>query len=259
MRKLFVILLMVPLILGCEPEEITFKGPFHVRFSESELTEKESFAQLIQIQIHNAGPQLNEDLSITYSISGDARENVDFEIMGTRGLVIIPENESFGFIDLQLINNANNVLESQQITFNITGVSSPNIEIGRSKDGIIGKSLTFTIIDDCILGGNFFGTSDPSDPVVEDITITSLDCIEYVLSNWDVNVFNFPSIRNLTFIDNFDNTITIPEQEESTLNDEQATISGNGSVDPITRVVTLNIELVDFEGSPIVTLTFTPY
>ena len=61
---------------------------------------------------------------------------------------------------------------------------------------------------------------------------------------------------DLRFIDNGDNTLTIPEQEEENLDQELATIKGNGVVDPVTGSIIMNITLVDFENQPIITINY---
>ncbi len=63
---------------------------------------------------------------------------------------------------------------------------------------------------------------------------------------------------NLNFIDNGDNTLTIPRQEEEEIDDELATIEGTGVVDPVTREIIMNVTLVDFEDQPQVTFTLKP-
>ena len=257
MRKWFYILTLL-MFAACEEQEIIFTGPYHVRFTEAEETKKESYSKEIEISVHLVGPQRDEDLIINYSVGGSALEDVDYKILGTRGEVTIRRDRSFGMIRLQLINNSNNILESHNIEFVIESVSASDLEIGFGSGVKAGESFTFTILDDCILGGSYMGQNQEGGAPFEDITISSTDCISYILSNWDLEVFNFSDTRNLTFNDNGDNTLTIPEQEEATLITEQATIRGNGVVDPITGEIVLNIELVDFEGSPIVTLIYIP-
>jgi hypothetical protein len=63
---------------------------------------------------------------------------------------------------------------------------------------------------------------------------------------------------DLKFIDNGDNTLTIPQQEEENLSDDLATIHGTGVVDPTTRNIIMTIILVDFDGSPEISFTLTP-
>lgn len=259
MKRVYYILIAGILFLGaCRENETIFTGPYNVRFTEVEMTELESHSPVIPVSVHLVGPQLNEDIEMTYSISGDAREGKDYKIVSERGIVIIPRNSSFGFIDLKLINNSNNILESQDVIFTLESVSSSKLEIGFG-DGIkVGKQLIFTILDDCILGGSYTGYYRVNTVPVDDVKIGSSDCITYVLENWDINVFGFPQKRDLVFTDNGDNTINIPEQEETTFDPEYATIKGNGIVNPVTREITFNIELVDFEDSPVITLKFKP-
>ena len=78
---------------GCETERITFNGPYHVRFTNSTQTEKESNSQIIKIEVHNAGPELTEDLIVNYTISGNARPDIDYSIVGTKGRTTIKKGE----------------------------------------------------------------------------------------------------------------------------------------------------------------------
>ena len=63
---------------------------------------------------------------------------------------------------------------------------------------------------------------------------------------------------DLKFVDNGDNTLTIPEQVEENLAPDQATIRGTGVVDPITRNIIMKITLVDFTDQPEINFTLTP-
>ena len=63
---------------------------------------------------------------------------------------------------------------------------------------------------------------------------------------------------DLKFIDNGDNTLTIPEQEEEQIDEELATIRGTGVVDPVTREIILTIMLVDFDDQPEVSIIYKP-
>ncbi|WP_416865871.1 MAG: hypothetical protein ACMVP2_26670 [Imperialibacter sp.] len=244
-------------LAGCEPERLIFKGPYHVRFTEETASELESYSEEIALSVHLVGPQRSEKIQMSYSIAGDAREGIDYEVLSEKGIVEIPANESFGYITIRLINNANNILESQDIIFTLEGVSPVDLAIGQG-DSEIGRTLTFTIFDDCILGGYYTGYGPSNTVPIEDIRITSADCNEYFLSNWDINlpIFNSSTERDLIFNDNFDNTLTIPEQEEQTLVEDQATIRGSGIVNPLTGEITLTIEFVDVEDIEPQTVTF---
>lgn len=263
--QILFVLSIAALILACEDEKIIFNGPYHVRFTDTAQSFKESFNETIEISVHNAGPQLEEDLLITYVVGGTAREGRDYFFETEKGIVTIPEDESFGYIRIGLINNSNNIIDAQDITLTLISVNNSERTVGL---GDLGRRYTLTIVDDCLLGGTYTGTFSDV-PGVEGIAITSNDCIEYTVSNWDINLyfgffdpqvfeFSLPRERSLTFIDNFDNTITIPEQEEPTLEDSIATIRGNGSVDPVTKRITLNVELSDFPGQPVLQLTYLP-
>ena len=244
-------------LVGCETDLKVFEGPYFVRFSETILATKESFSKPIEIEVHHAGPAPKGDVTITYAISGSAREGIDYVINGTKGKVEIESGEYFGTINVQLINNSNNILRSQDIIFTLLTIDTQDLQIGQGTSGI-GNKFTLTIQDDCILGGNYYGIRSASDVPITDITVTSTNCEEYVLSNWDIYVFDFTDVRDLVFIDNGDNTLTIPPQEESTLGTEQATIDGTGIVDPATRVLTFSIRLVDFEDQPTVIIKLIP-
>ncbi len=252
MQKGTICLLMILALAGCETTPILFTGPYFVRFSELEMSRKESVSQPIEVIIHNAGPALNEDVLVTYTVSGDARDGVDYVINGTPGQVIIPAGEYFGAIEIQLINNANNILRTQDLVITLQGAGA-GLAVGQGASAV-GKSFTMTIVDDCILGGSYIGEQGPFE---DDVTVTSPDCETYALSNWNIGVFNTTLEMDLVFIDNGDNTITIPQQEEEVLDPSQSTILGSGVVDPVTRKIILSITLVDFSNE-VVTLTLNP-
>jgi hypothetical protein len=242
-------------LMNCETDRIIFKGPYFVRFTESSRTEKESFSKIIEIEVHQSQPVLTEDIEITYSIGGDAREGVDYIILGERGKVSIAQGDFFGTIQIQLINNANNIIRSQDLLLTLSSVNTSELQIGQDESGM-GKTFTLTIVDDCILGGTYIGKRGSSNQ--SNITITSADCENYTLSNWNINVFSSSTEMDLKFIDNGDNTLTIPQQEEENISTELATIRGIGVVDPITREISMTITLVDFDGQPEVSLTLIP-
>lgn len=252
MRGIVFTILMTLILSGCEYEGVTFEGPYHVRFTEESSTELESYTDPISIQVHLAGPQRKEPIIIRYGVSGDAIEGKDYEILGNRGELRIPPNESFANINLQLINNSNNILSSQDIVFTLESVEPNDLHVGFGDISPIGKEYVFTIYDDCILGGTYTGQETGNSEFYQGIRITSSDCITYRLSNWDLglDIFQFSSERDLTFRDNGDNTLTIPEQEEETIVPEQATIRGSGYVSPINGEITLQVEFVDVEGNP---------
>jgi hypothetical protein len=242
------------ILLGCETERIIFRGPYHVRFTESSGFAKESTTEVIEIEVHNVGPALDEDITLGYSIGGDARQNVDYEILDEPKKVRIPAGEYVGYIRLRMINNANNILRSQNIVFTIQTTNRNGLEVGQGSSAI-GKSYTFTIFDDCILGGTYTGSRTANSTQYPDLSITSQDCENYVLSNWNIDVFSSSQEMDLQFVDNGDNTLTVPDQEEEFLSNDQATIRGTGVVDPVTREIFMTIVLVDFEDSPEVSFT----
>jgi hypothetical protein len=253
MKRLAAIFLFsLPILFGCETEPRIFTGPYHIRFTESGLTTKESNTQIISIEVHLVSPALEEDLTVFYNIDGSARENIDYTILETRGSLTIKKGEYFGVVQVKLINNSNNIIRSQELRLTLLSTTNNDVQVGQNEGGI-GKAYSLTIVDDCILGGNYLGKrGNVSAPV----TITSQDCEKYVLSNWNINLFSTTTPMDLTFIDNGDNTLTIPEQEEENIDEEFATIKGSGVVDPVTGTIILNITLVDFEDQPIITLTY---
>ncbi len=242
-------------IAGCETERIIFNGPYFVRFSESAKSVKESFSKEIAIELQRASPKAEEDVVIAYKISGTARAGIDYTIVGESGRVTIKKGDYFGSIKVKLINNSNNIIRSQDVVFTLESVSGSDLQIGQGESAI-GKVYTLTIIDDCILGGTYIGQRGSVQ--VPAISITSTDCENYILSNWNINVFSSTTEMDLKFIDNGDNTLTIPEQEEENLDDTLATIRGTGVVDPLTRRIILTITLVDFNNQPQVTFTYLP-
>ena len=250
-------LVLLILITSCETEPIIFRGPYHVRFTEPSAYDKESFSQPIDIQVHLAGPALDEELTIGYLIGGTAREGVDYVVLDERKKVKIPAGEYFGNIRIQLINNANNILRSQDIVLTLISANQNNLEIGQGASAI-GKVFTFTIFDDCILGGTYTAERIDGSNTYSDISITSQDCETYLLSNWNIDVFSTDQEMDLIFIDNGDNTLTIPEQEEEFISDELATIRGSGVVDPVTRELLMKITLVDFDDQPEVSIVYQP-
>jgi hypothetical protein len=257
MRKVNYIAIILFMLLGsgCETEPIIFSGPYFVRFTETSLSTKESNSKPILIEVHQAGNALDEDLNITYKISGNARAGIDYTIAGEAGRVTIKKGEYTGTISVSLINNANNIIRSQDLILTIESSSAGERKIGQGESNI-GSMFTLTIIDDCILGGTYIGQRNSVNQA--GITITSSDCETYLLSNWNVNLFDSDAPMDLIFIDNGDNTLTIPEQEEENIVEEFATIEGTGVVDPLTRVIIMTITLVDFEGQPQVTITYLP-
>ena len=258
-KNILQLLLASVLFIGwsCETEKVVFKGPYYVRFTEPSSFARESFSKPITIQVHYAGPALAEDLTVSYSVGGSARAGVDYIIPGEDGKVVIPEGKFFGNIELQLINNSNNILRSQDIIFTLNGINNSGVKIGQGNSDI-GKTFTFTIFDDCILGGNYVGLRSAFSIPVDDISITSEDCERYILSNWNIDIFNTPFDMDLVFIDKGDNTLTIPVQEEDNLPEDLATIAGTGIVDPVTREINMTIQLLDFEGQPEVSFTLIP-
>jgi hypothetical protein len=241
----FVSLLGVAALVGCEEQRITLQEPYFVRFSDTTLSFKESYSKIIKVKVHNAGPQLDESIIVNYTVGGTAREGRDYRILGTKGAVAIPAKQSFGEIQVQLINNANNILGSSTIDFSIASVTPANkLQVGLGK---LGKTFSLTIQDACLLDGSYSGNRQVAAnrfEVVNDIDISSIDCRTYTLANWNVGLFSFTAIKpTLQFVDNGNNTLTIPKQINSELTAPRDTLSGTGLWNPQTRRITLNLRL----------------
>lgn len=254
--KKILFLILVLLTFSCETERIIFKGPYHVRFTDIALIEKESYSKPLKIEVHNVGPALDQNIIISYSIQGSAREGVDFVIVSESRSVTIEAGEYFGYIEMQLINNANNILRSQDVIFTLNTVNTSSLRVGQSEGGI-GKAFKLTINDDCILGGFYRGTRDNLSTPLTGINLTSSDCEDYLVSDWNIqkpfgldHLFGF----SLTFKDNGDNTLTIPNQKPPEFFDDEKNIEGSGTVNPVTREIRLTIKYKGQES----TITLIP-
>ena len=233
---------------SCQEQRITFEGPHHVRFTDTVASYRESYPRVVSLRVHNVGPQLAQPVTINYLVSGTAREGIDYNIVGTRGTVTIPANQSFGEIQLRLRNNANDRLESQEVVLTMVGATPGDLRVGFGRNNNIGRRLTLTILDDCILGGYYIGTrrAGTSTVTVPDVEVNSTDCNEFTVSNWNIgltNLFDFQAERpTIRFIDKKDNTIEIPEQNNSMFN-SSIVFSGNGAWNPQNGHLSLNIRL----------------
>ncbi len=237
-------------LAACEEERIVFEGPDFVRFTDTTLVVKESIGQLVPVRVHVVGKPLNQAVTVNYTVGGDAREGRDFSIEGTKGTVTIPAGQSFGTINVRLINNANNILGSQDIVFTLSGISANNEVLLGQNGGKLGKTLRLTIEDDCLLSGFYTGTRRGSNETVSDIEISSIDCRTYTVSNWNIGLTGISTFFGLTavkpkvqFIDKGDNTLTIPKQVTGERAARFDTISGTGIFNPQTKAITLNINL----------------
>lgn len=232
-------------LASCEEQKIVFEGPYFVRFSDTTLSFKESYSKIIKVKVHNVGPQLDQSVIVNYTVGGTARENRDYRILGTKGAVSIPAKQSFGEIQVQLINNANNILGSSTIDFTMTSVNpADKLQVGLGK---LGKTFSLTVQKACLLDGSYSGNRQVAAnrvATVNDIDISSTDCRTYTLANWNVGLFSFDAIQpTLQFVDNGNNTLTIPRQINSELAAPRDTISGTGLWNPQTRRITLNLRL----------------
>jgi hypothetical protein len=259
-------LTLLLLALACEKKETIFEGPYHVRFTDPDTIVRESYTRPLRLSVHYAGPQLATPIRVGYLVGGSAREGIDYRFVSEKGTVVIPANESFGYIQLQLINNANNILETQDIRFTLVEADPANVRIGFGS-GEIGKTMRFTIVDECFLSGTYSGINTLVDTPREytGISITSTDCKEYTLTNWNLGLFGLNAVRpDLTFIDNGDNSLTIPKQVESQLATPRDTISGSGFYNPSDQSLTFNVQLTvltedeERDSSIVLNLRYTP-
>jgi len=267
-------------LASCEEERILYDGLAFVRFKDSTLSQKESDSRVIKIKIHNGGKVLEESINVSYTIGGTAREGRDYRIEGIKGTVIIPARQSFGEITLYLINNANNIIESSTIELNLTAAKpADKVQVGFGKSGL-GNKMTFTIKDACIMDGIYTGQLPVNKTQafqLADIEIYSADCKRYTVSNINVGLVGFPQFFNwdspvgfeaerptIDFIDNGNNTLTIPQQLVSQFGTGYDTVSGTGSINPVNKRITLNIKMKIYklsnrkDSTVIVPLTYIP-
>jgi hypothetical protein len=244
--KVLIWILLLGAFLGvtaCDEQEIRYTGSDYVRFTDTSLVYKESIGKVIPIRVHLVGKASDLPITVTYAVSGTAVEGRDYTIEGTKGTVTIPAGGYFGEINLRLINNSNNLLRSSEILFTLNGAAQgeKQVQIGSGKNFTLGNSIRVVIDDDCLFGGFYDASRAGVSRVVKDVAITSTNCTEYLLANWNVGVLNFNADKlTLRFTDNGDNSLTIPSQYNGFLGD---TLTGNGAWDPRSRQIVLNITI----------------
>lgn len=267
-------------LVGCEEERIVYQGSSFVRFSDTTLSFKESYSKAIKVRVHNGGPVLNESINVSYTVGGTAREGKDYRIEGTKGTVIIPVGQSFGEITVYLLNNANNILESSTIEFTLTAAKpADKVQVGFGKSGM-GNKMIFTIKDACLMDGIYTGllpVNATQAYQLADIEIYSTDCKKYTVSNINVGMLGFAQFFNwenpvsfeaehptLDFIDNGNNTLTIPQQVIPQFASGYDTLSGTGVWNPVNKRITLNIKMKVYsyktkkDTNVVVPLTYVP-
>lgn len=228
---------------SCDEQQIVYSGPDYVRFTDTALVVKESIGKIIPVKVHLVGKVSDSPITVNYFVSGTAVEGRDYSIEGQRGVVTIPAGSHFGEISLTIINNANNLLRSSELLFTLSSASKGEVglQTGAGRNLTLGNSLRLTIEDDCLFGGFYNATRAGYDREVKDIAITSTNCSEYQLANWNIGVLSFNADKlTLRFNDNGDNSITIPSQFNGFLGD---TLVGNGAWDPRTRNIVLNVSV----------------
>jgi hypothetical protein len=250
---------------SCKEETILFQQNF-VRFTDTTLVYKESYTPSIKVKVHNAGPVLTESIIVNYTIGGTAKEGRDYRIEGTRGAVSIPAGQNFAEISLKLINNANNIIDASTIEFTLT-TATPNdkVQVGLN-GGKLGKTMVLTISDVCIFDGIYTGLLPVKTQFygVPNIPITSNDCKRYTIDNFNIGFTAFSQFfgyadmlsfeaehPKLDFIDNGNNTLTIPKQVIGELPVGFDTLSGTGVWNPQNKRITLSIKMKVRKISPV--------
>ena len=259
----FMAIVAVVMMTSCEQEYITYEGPNYIRFTDTTVTYKESFGKVIPIQVHLVGEPQSQDIEVQYALSGSAIEGRDYSIEGKKGTVIIPANSFKGVINVNLINNSNNILRSQDLVFTLLSASaSSEVQVGTGKYKSMGASMRLVIQDDCLFGGFYSGMRAQSNAKVLDVEVYSQNCEDYYLSNWNIDILSFKAERlSLQFKDNGDNSITIPKQLNVSIGDS---LYGNGAWDPRSKRIVLNVKIRQEDEQGVVSelaipqLTFTP-
>lgn len=153
-KNILYILLSVALLSSCGKErDLTYQGADVVEFSNpitgvnSKITGQsiggisvlgdnpnipirgERDSVIIQL----VGRQRSEPITISYSITpGTAVEGTDFEIIGTRGAVVIPANQSATAIRLRLLNSSVTPTNLATVSFRITGTSAGDVGVSEN-------------------------------------------------------------------------------------------------------------------------------
>lgn len=136
------------LFTACDEEDgrTTFEGPYYVQFTANSASVSEAeTSKVIKIEVSNVGPTVNSDITVNYSVGGDAVEGVDYQLLrgATSGQIVIPAGEHFGSIEISTINN-DETDGDKTLELTITGASN-GLEAGR---GAIGTKFSVSISDD---------------------------------------------------------------------------------------------------------------
>ena len=150
-----VFVLLFAFMVSCEKAgETIFEGPYHARFTESESSIVENYAdpfnlnqnEPLSIELHIAAPSPTSTTIIEYEVSGSAQENVDYILEDEKRRVLIQVGKHIGEIRYLPINNRD-FSGDETIKFTITSVNN-NLVAGFGETGINGRSHTVTIKDD---------------------------------------------------------------------------------------------------------------
>jgi hypothetical protein len=138
-------------MFSCEVEEdeYYFKGQNFVAFNQESYTVFENGEEPLLITIGaSVGNGVKEDVTIEYTVAGNAVEGVDYNLNSPL-TVTIPAGETNATIEIEPINNAQFDLP-RTIELTITSVSDPNLIIGINSKDKLQSSVSVTLVnDDC--------------------------------------------------------------------------------------------------------------
>ncbi|MEN7549711.1 hypothetical protein AAG747_17440 [Rapidithrix thailandica] len=227
----WILLTSLGFLFSCEEEETLFEGPYHVRFTEMEgsvlenynypFTENQNLAT--RVSVHLVGPQMSDNTEITFEMLGDAKEGEDYILIEPESQkLVIPPNESFAYLYFVPLNNQERDGD-REILFNITGVNN-GLEKGRGLNGIIGKTMRYTLQDDDCLADlrKMNGLWEAEETVENDTTVEARTHEFQVDVDFDFNnrirITNFAGIEGASIFANLDlcsKQVFIPEQAVS--------------------------------------------
>lgn len=153
-KNILYILLSVALLSSCgKARDLTYQGADVVEFSNpitgvnSKVTGQSIGGTSVlgdnpnipirgerdSIIVQLVGRQRNEPITVSYTITpGTAVEGTDFEIIGTRGSVVIPANQSATAIRLRLLNSSLTPSNLATVSFRITGTSVGDVGVSEN-------------------------------------------------------------------------------------------------------------------------------
>ncbi len=148
LHQSIVFALLVTTLWSCKKRDLTYQGQTLVEFSNpiSGRNEKTTGPSIggtsvlgdnpnIPIRgdrdsliVQLIGPHRNAPVEVSYTVqAGTAVEGVDFEIIGTKGKVVIPANSSSAAIHLQLKNSSTTPSNVKRVTFTLSGTNQGEV------------------------------------------------------------------------------------------------------------------------------------